>query len=205
MATRYLKFTRGDGTTTGACYSATLSLSVTIPAGTLSKPMFYWTAAGSSPVALSINGSTASATIPWDTCTWNGPVGLLSLPNASTNWNDLNGANFAVTASMTVDPTQSVTPTLPPLTVPVNTPVVQVPTADAPPVISVFGPQLVKIAAGDRQLRLIVQSSSDGSLQARSAPYSSAARACGRETTMSASRSRPASSRPCAAPRVPAC
>ena len=41
---------------------------------------------------------------------------------------------------MTVDPTQFVTPTLPPLTVPVNTPVVQVPTADAPPVISVLTP-----------------------------------------------------------------
>lgn len=163
MATRYIKFTRGDGTTTGVCFAATLSLSVTIPAGTLSQPMFYWTTAGSSPVPLSINGSTASASIPWDTCTWNGPVGLLSLPNASTN---VNGANFAVSASMTVDLTQPVTPTLPPLTVPVNTPVVQVPTADAPPVISVFGPQLVKIAVGDRQLRLIVQSSGDGSLQA---------------------------------------
>ena len=91
MATRYLKFTRGDGTTTGP-YSANALALGDNSGGNPLELMLYWTAAGSSPVALSINGSTASATIPWDTCTWSGPVGLLSLPNASTNWNDLNGA-----------------------------------------------------------------------------------------------------------------
>lgn len=163
LATRYIEFTRGDGTTTGACYQATLSLSVTIPTGTLSKPTFYWTASGSTPVALSISGSTASASVPWDTCTWSGPVGLLSLPNASAA---VNSATFVVNASMTVDLTQPVTPTLPPAGVSLNTPVVQVPSTDVAPTIAVFGPELLKLAAGNRQLRLIVQSSSTGSLQA---------------------------------------
>ena len=163
MATRYIEFTRGDGTTTGACYTAQLSLSVTIPAGTLSKPTFYWKGSGSSPVALTINGNTASAVLPWDTCTWSGPVGLLSLPNASTG---VNGVNFAVSASMTVDMTTPVNMSLPPAQLPVNTPVVQVPGTDVAPTIAVFGPQLVTIAAADRQLRLIVQSSGVGSLQA---------------------------------------
>ena len=58
---------------------------MTIPAGTHSQPTFYWTGPGGiAPMPLAINGSTATATIPWDTCTWIGASGLLSLPNASS-------------------------------------------------------------------------------------------------------------------------
>jgi hypothetical protein len=163
LATRYVELTRGDGTTTNACYAATLSLSVTIPAGTLSKPTFYWTGPGGSAIPLAVNGSTASASIPWDTCTWSGSVGLLSLPNASTT---VNGANFVVNASMTVDMTQPTSALLPPAPAGVNTPVVAAPSTDAAPLISVFGPELLKLSATTRQIRLIVQSSGGGSLQA---------------------------------------
>ncbi len=152
--------TAATATTTGACYAATLSLTVAIPAGTLSKPIFYWNGAwelARSP--LSINGSTASAAIPWDTCTWSGPVGLLSLPNASTT---VDGADFFVTASMTIDTTKPTAALLPPAPVGVNTPVVSAPSTDVAPLISVFGPELLKLSATDRQIRLIVQSNGSG-------------------------------------------
>jgi hypothetical protein len=163
LATRYVEFDRGNGSTTGACYAATLTISVTIPAGTLSKPAFYWTGAGSSPVPLAISGSTATATVPWDTCTWSGSMGLLSLPNASTT---INSANFVVSGSLTVDTTQPVTSTPPPAPISVNTPVVPVSSADVAPAISVFGPELIALSPADRQLRLIVESSGEGLLQA---------------------------------------
>ncbi|MGZ4334954.1 MAG: hypothetical protein ACXVRJ_11880, partial [Gaiellaceae bacterium] len=163
LATRYVALTRGDGTSTAACYVATLSLSVTIPAGALSKPTFFWNAPGNSAVPLSVNGNTATASIPWDTCTWSGPVGLLSLPNASQN---LNSANFSVSVSLSsVDMTKPAAASVPPAAVSINTPVIQVPTTDVAPLITVFGSELVKISATDRKLRLIVNSSGQGSLQ----------------------------------------
>ena len=104
LATRYVEFDRGDGTGASSCFAAKLSLTVTIPAGSISQPMFYWTGGGGTVVPLSINGSTATATVPWDTCTWGGAKGLLALTNASSN-PDVNSANFYVTATMTVDST----------------------------------------------------------------------------------------------------
>lgn len=163
LATRYLEFERGDGTTTGACYYATLSVTVAMPAGTLSQPTFFWNGSGSTPVPLSINGSTASANLPWDTCTWAGVAGFLSLPNASTA---VDGASFVVTASMTVDTTDPVTVSPPPDPVSVSTPVVPVVSVDSAPQISVFGPELIKLSAAERGLRLLVESSGQGSLRA---------------------------------------
>jgi len=163
LATRYLEFQRGDGTTTGACYYATLSLTVAVPSGTLSQPTFFWNGSGSTPVPLSINGSTASANLPWDTCTWAGVNGFLSLPNASTS---VDAASFVVTASMTVDTTQPVTVSPPPDPVSVSTPVVSVVSVDSAPQISVFGPELIKLSATERGLRLLVESTGQGSLRA---------------------------------------
>ena len=40
------------------------------PGGDVSKPAFYWDGRRQLAVPLSINGSTATASIPWDTCTW---------------------------------------------------------------------------------------------------------------------------------------
>jgi hypothetical protein len=44
--------------------------------------------------------------------------------------------------------------------------VVQVPSVQLPPTVFVYGPELLTLSATDKQLRLIVQSSGDGSLQA---------------------------------------
>ncbi len=164
LSTRYVKFTRGDGDASHACYVATLSLSVAIPAGTLSKPAFYWDTQGSSPVQLAVSGNTASASIPWDTCTYPSNNGYLSLPNASTN---VDAADFVVSASLQVDTTQPTTPTAPPDPVPVTTPVVPVTNADVAPTLELFGPEILKLSATQRQLRLIVESTGQGAVRAR--------------------------------------
>ncbi|MGZ8717419.1 MAG: hypothetical protein ACXWYO_09940, partial [Gaiellaceae bacterium] len=170
LSTRFLKFTRGPatgGTTSSVCWKATLTVSVTIPAGSLSQPVFYWDGPGNSAVPLSINGSTATASIPWDTCTWSSGEGFLSLPNASQA---VDAADFAVTASLDVDGTTQVTsivPVLPPPPVPSTSPVVPVSSLDVAPTIAVFGPQLLKLSATASQIRLIVSASGQGRVSAK--------------------------------------
>jgi len=49
LSTRFLQFVRGrsiGGSPASVCWKATLSISVTIPARTLSQPVFYWDGAG---------------------------------------------------------------------------------------------------------------------------------------------------------------
>jgi hypothetical protein len=163
LAARYIEFDRGNGDPSAACYAATLSLTVTIPAGTSSKPTFFWDVVGSTPVPLSINGSTATAAIPWDTCTWETAAGYLSLPNASQT---VDSSDFVVNSTLTVDTTKPASPSTAPDPVSVWGPVVQVPAVQLPPSIYVYGPELLTLSAGDKQLRLVVESSGDGSLQA---------------------------------------
>ena len=52
LAARYVAFQRGTGTTGGACYAATLNVSVTVPSGLGARPVFNWTAAGSPAIPL---------------------------------------------------------------------------------------------------------------------------------------------------------
>lgn len=162
LATGYLAITRGDGSSGAACYAATMTLTVKIPAGTSSKPSFFWDVKGSKPVILSVSGSTATATVPWDTCTWTGTKGYLALPNASTA---VDGADFQVTGTLTVDTSKPTTATPPPALPPLSG-VIDVPSTVAPS-IELFGPELLKLGAKDTQLRLIVQSDGEGVLQAK--------------------------------------
>jgi hypothetical protein len=169
LATRYLQFTRGrsvGGTVSGICWKATLAISVTIPAGTLSQPVFYWDGATTSTVPLSVDGNKATASVPWDTCTWADGEGFLSLPNASQA---VDAADFDVSASLSVDFTTQVTsilPALPPPPVVTTSPVIAVSSADVAPTIEVFGPQLLKLSASDSQIRLIVNASGQGLVSA---------------------------------------
>ncbi len=172
LSTRFLKFMRGPalgGSTSTTCWKATLTVTVAIPAGSLSQPVFYWDGPGSSAVPLSINGSTAAASIPWDTCTWSSGEGFLSLPNASYAPGTVDAADFAVTASLHVTSTP-VTPIIvsspPPPPVVVTSPVVAVSSVDVAPTIAVFGPQLLKLSATASQIRLIVSASGQGLLSA---------------------------------------
>jgi hypothetical protein len=163
LSTRILEIDRGDGQASDACYAATLTISVAVPAGTLSQPVFWWDAKGSSPVPLTVSGTTATASVPWDTCTYASTKGYLALTNASTN---VDAADFTVTLSMTVDPNTPATPFDVPAPVFMPTPTVPVTSTDVAPTLTLFGPQVLKVGAGDTQLRLIVESTGQGSVQA---------------------------------------
>jgi len=166
LAARYVTFARGDGDGSHACYAATLTVNVTIPAGTSSQPYFFWDVPGSTPQALSISGTSATITVPWDTCAWGSTRGWLSLPNASTAAPYVDGAGFLVSYSTTVDTNTPATATPPPAATTVWGSTVPVPTSDVPPSIDVFGPELLKLSATDPTIRLIVQSSGPGMLTA---------------------------------------
>ena len=163
LSTRILQFDRGGGSATGSCYAATLTLKVTLPAGTSSKPVFYWNMPGSPLVTLSVSGSIATADIPWDTCVWSTGHGYLVIPNAST---DVDAAGFTVEWSLDVETSIPATASDPPPGMALTTPVVPVSPTDAAPTLSVFGPQLLKLSPTVKQIRLIVESSDSGTLNA---------------------------------------
>ena len=164
LSTRIVEFDRGDGDASKACVEATLTLSVTIPAGTQSQPVFWWNAEGNPPVPLSVNGSTASASLPWDTCTWASTKGYLTLPNASQT---VDAADFAIKATLDVKPDQPATASDPPGEYFVPTPVLPVTPLDAAPTLTLFGPEILKLSPTQTQLRLIVESSGQGSVRGR--------------------------------------
>jgi hypothetical protein len=171
LAARYVTFERGDGDASHACYAATLTVNVALQYDSGSKslssisstPYFYWDVSGSSPQPLSVNGSTASITVPWDTCDWGATRGWVSLPNASSS---VDGATFTVSYSTTVDTKTPATASPPPSQTSVWGTTVPTPTTDFAPTIDVFGPELIKVSATSRVIRLIVDSSSVGSLNA---------------------------------------
>jgi hypothetical protein len=163
LAAHYVTFQRGDDDGSHACFAATLSINVAIPAGTSAQPYFFWDVVGSKPTALNVSGSTASITVPWDTCDWGPTRGWLSLPNAGTT---VDAANFTVTSTLTVDPNTPATATAPPIPASVWGTTIPVPTADVPPSIDVFGPELLKLSTADPTIRLIVESSGPGTLNA---------------------------------------
>lgn len=159
LASRYLKFTRG-GTAEGPCYAAKLSLTVGLPAGLGAKPAFFSKSLGSSPVALTVDGTTASATVPWDTCT-GGAAGYLSLPNSSLS---TDAQTFTVSGTLTVD-LSTITPIGPPAPLYTGA-TVNAPTGAVAPSIFVYGAQLLRVSAATRAVRLIVFSSGGGKLEA---------------------------------------
>ena len=172
LAARYVTFERGDGDGSHTCYAAKLTVNVSLRYGAASQsfssissqPYFYWDVSGSTPQALSISGSTASITVPWDTCDWGSAThAYLSLPNASTS---IDAADFTVTMTQTVDTNTPANATPPPSPTSIWGTTVPVPTTDVAPTIDVFGPALLKLSATSRVIRLIVDSSDVGSLNA---------------------------------------
>jgi hypothetical protein len=169
LSTRTVQFTRGDGDATHLCYAAHLLLTVGMPAGIQSKPVFWWNASGNAPVPLTINGNTATASIPWDTCTYAATRGFLALPNASSDLTaKVDAADFSVKATVSVDsPRVIATPSAPPDPVGTATPVIQVTAADVAPTLFLFGPEILRLSSVDTRLRLIVESGSEGTVQAK--------------------------------------
>jgi hypothetical protein len=162
LAARYLAFKRGDGSASGPCYAATLSLSVTYPAAVAAKPYFYWSASGSAPTALSGSAGSASISVPWDTCSWN-DAGYLLVQNPSTT---LDAQIFTVTPSITVDKTTPAVSANPPKPVSIIGVPMPAPTGEVPPTLTVHAPELLRVSAKTRVLRLIVYSSGEGQLRA---------------------------------------
>ena len=163
LSTRYIEFVKGNNDPSIPCFSATMTLIVTIPAGTSSKPVFYWDG-GKSTVPLTINGNSASAAITnWDTCTWPVNEGWLSLPNASTS---VDATDFVVNTSISIDSAKPAAPSSAPAQQDAYGQVIAVPSVELPPDVTVYGPELLSLSASDKQLRLIVQSNGDGSLKA---------------------------------------
>lgn len=164
LSTRILEFDRGDGDDSHACFSATLSLTVTLPAGTQSKPVFWWNGNGSSPIPLSVTGNTAVAALPWDTCKWPAAdAGYLALPNASVS---VDAADFSVSGALNVDTSSPTSASAPPATAPTDPSVVAVSNLEVAPFVDVAGSEVLRLGAGQRVIRLLVESSGDGKLHA---------------------------------------
>jgi hypothetical protein len=160
LAARYLYFKHA--TNDGACFEATLTINVTIPGGFESHPAYWAGTAGAVAQALTVSGSSAWLTVPWNTCGAS-PDAYLSLPNNSL---DLDGREFVVNASITVDFSKPASPTAPPPGAHVIGSVVAAPTSDPAPALKVYAPEVLRVSAKTRLLRFVVFSSGDGKLQA---------------------------------------
>ena len=161
LSTKFVEIDRGDGAGDHACYGAQLTLTVQIPSGVTTHPTFYWTGGGSSPVALSISGSTATTTVPWDTCAWKSK-GYLALPNTSL----VDGTSFVVSGSLSVDFSSPASAAVPPAPANQFGDTIDASSFSTAPTISLFGPQIMLLSSTDTALRLIVESSGDGSVTA---------------------------------------
>ena len=165
LSTRFVAFDRGGPVPDGPCFAAKLTINVTIPAGVTSQPYFWWSAPNSdgskqAAQALTVTGQTATLTVPWDTCEWSAE-GLLALPNATTT---LDGQDFKVSGSLTIDPKTVTASTAPPTAVSMPGTVVAAPTADGVPQIDVFGPATIHVDGSDTQLVVPVASSGSGNV-----------------------------------------
>jgi hypothetical protein len=167
LAVRYVDVAHGLDTDTGPCYSASLALKVALPAGVASTPYYYANTKGAVAQAFSTSGTTASLTVPWNTCGAS-PHAYVSLPNET---NDvvppaLDGREFTVSGTVTVDKSKPAAASEAPEGVKVIGPVVQAPTTDPAPDLTLHAPELIRVSAKTRLLRFIVFSSGDGALRA---------------------------------------
>jgi hypothetical protein len=161
LAVRYVALSHGADPT-APCYAATLTIKVEIPYGVTSSPHYYANTKGATAQALTVNGSSASITVPWNTCA-SSPPAYVSLPNGSLN---LDGREFIVTGTVTVDRNAPASPSEPPAPVTVIGGVINAPTSDPAPTLRLYAPEVLRVSAKTRLLRFAVFSSGDGKLQA---------------------------------------
>jgi len=160
LAVRYLTFDHGSSS--DGCFEATLTINVALPPSVESYPTYYAGTKGATAQQLNISGSTASITVPWNTCSAS-PDAYLSLPNDSLG---LDGREFAVTSSLSVDFNKPAAATSPPPGVHVIGTVVNAPTSDPAPTLKIYAPEVLRVSAKTRLLRFVVFSSGDGKLGA---------------------------------------
>jgi len=161
FAVRYVTFAHGSDPT-APCFAATLTLNVAIPAGVASTPTYYANTKDAAPQPLTVSGSTASITVPWNTCAGS-PLAYLSLPNDSLG---LDGREFTISGSVSVDPNTPAAPTDPPPGAHVIGTPVPAPSSDPAPTLNVYAPEVIKVSSKTRLLRFVVFSSGDGKLGA---------------------------------------
>lgn len=160
LAAAYVQLLHGTDPAS-TCYEATLTLSVALPAGVPATPYFYANTHGSVAQPFVVSGSTASLTVPWNTCAGSPPA-YVALPNTSM----LDGREFDLNGTVNVDKTKPATPSEAPAQVPLGMPVTIVPTTDPAPTLSLHAPEVLRVSSKTRLLRFIVFSSGDGRLQA---------------------------------------
>ena len=162
----HVEFTRGDGDASHLCYAAHAVADRRDAGRARSRsPSSGGTRPGTPPVPLTINGNTATASIPWDTCTYAGDDEASSrcrTPRTTRRRGRLLGQGDAVGRH-----DQRATPSAPPDPVGTATPVIQVTSADVAPTLFLFGPEILRLSSVDTRLRLIVESGSEGTVQAK--------------------------------------
>jgi hypothetical protein len=167
LAVRFVDIAHGLDADTGPCYAASLFLKVLIPAGVASTPYYYANAKGEVAKAFSVSGTTASLTIPWNTC-GGSPHAYVSLPNETNDVAPpaLDGREFTLSGKLTVDASTPASANEAPPGVKVTGPVIQTPSTDPAPALTLHAPELIRVSAKTRLLRFIVFSSGDGTLKA---------------------------------------
>jgi hypothetical protein len=161
LAVRYVTLLHGSDPTV-PCFAASLTLNVAIPAGVVSTPTYYANTKTAVAQPLSVSGSTASITVPWNTCAGS-PSAYLSLPNDSLG---LDGREFTVSGSVSVDLNTPAAPTDPPPGAHVIGTPIAAPTSDPAPTLRVYAPEVLRVSSKTRLLRFVVFSSGDGKLGA---------------------------------------
>jgi hypothetical protein len=167
LAVRFVDLAHGIDTDTGPCYSASLALKVALPVGVATTPYYYANVKGSVAQPFTVSGNTASLTVPWNTCGAS-PRAYVSLPNESNDVAPpaLDGREFTVSGTVTVDKTKPAAASEAPPGAKVTGPVVQTPTTDPAPALTLHAPELIRVSTKTRLLRFIVFSSGDGTLKA---------------------------------------
>jgi len=167
LAVRYVDLAHGLDTDTGPCYSASLALMVALPAGVASTPYYYANAKGAVAQPFSVSGTTASLTVPWNTCGAS-PHAYVSLPNETNDVSPpaLDGREFTLSGTVTVDKSKPAAASEAPAGAKIIGPVVQAPTTDPAPDLTLHAPELIRVSAKTRLLRFVVFSSGDGTLRA---------------------------------------
>jgi hypothetical protein len=161
LAVRYITISHGSDPT-APCFAATLTLNVGLPGGVTSTPYYYPNTKGATAQALTVSGSTAAITVPWNTCGAS-PLAYLSLPNDTLG---ADGREFTVGGSVSVDVNTPASPSDPPAPVTVIGPVVPAPSTDPAPTLKVYAPEVLRVSSKTRLLRFAVFSSGDGRLDA---------------------------------------
>jgi hypothetical protein len=168
LAVRFVDLAHGLDADTGPCFSAFLDLKVVLPAGVASTPYYSANVKGSVPQAFTVSGTIATLTrIPWNTC-GGSPHAYVSLPNETNDVAPpaLDGREFTLSGKVTVDKTNPAAASEAPPGVKVTGPVIQAPTTDPAPVLTLHAPELIRVALKTRLLRFVVFSSGDGTLKA---------------------------------------